>query len=183
MTDVTICRIDPETGAFDGETKQVSDLEGCPIGWVLADPPSDPAEGHWPTWSGGDWVEIEIPPVDLEPLRQAAIEQVGKLRWEATLFFQYDGSRAWADSALGAVIGIVVGAQILPPTGPQNFKLGPGVFRLWTVEQITAYGIAIRAHIQACFDREAELTAAVMAATTAEDIMAIAAEAQGGWPQ
>ena len=181
---VTICRIDLETGLFASETAAIDADGACPKGWVRASPPAQPAEGSCFLWAGdAGWIEVETSPVDLDQIRSRALDVIGQRRWEATLFFQYDGARAWADSALGAVIGIVVGSQILPPDGPQNFKLGPGVFRLWTVAQITAYGIAIRTHIQACFDREAELTTAVLAANTEEAVAMVVADAQAGWPQ
>lgn len=115
--------------------------------------------------------------------RAQALDELASLRWEACQTFAYDNVQAPADSALGAVVGFVVGAQIAAPTGPTTWKLAPGEFRSWTLANVTAYGIAIRAHIQACFDREAELTAGVFAATTVEEIEAIAAQARSGWPQ
>ncbi len=102
-------------------------------------------------------------------------------RWARTQTFSYDGVDAVpADSALVAVVGVVVGAQVVTPVEPITWKLRDGEFRSWSVEQITDYGIAIRAHIQACFDNERALTAAIQAAATHEDLQAI--NLAVGWP-
>lgn len=102
-------------------------------------------------------------------------------RWMRTQVFAYDGvTDAPADSALTAVIGAVVAAQIDPPVEPVTWKLKDGEFRSWSLDQIRAYGIAIRGHIQACFDREAALSAAIGAASSHSALDAI--DLSTGWP-
>lgn len=102
-------------------------------------------------------------------------------RWARTQVFAYDGVEAApADGALTAVIGVVVASQIAAPAQPIAWKLAPGVFRAWSVDQISDYGIAIRAHIQACFDREAELADSISAAATHAALDAL--DLATGWP-
>ncbi|MNS19782.1 hypothetical protein D3C72_515070 [compost metagenome] len=73
--------------------------------------------------------------------------------------------------------GFVVAAQIAPPDGATVWKLGQNAFRLWSFEQVVNYGIAIRTHIQACFDREEALTVQIV---PAEDPASI--DITTGWP-
>jgi len=50
---------------------------------------------------------------------------------------------------------------------------GVGGFIELTAPQILAIADAVRAHVQGCFDREAELVALIEAATTPEELAAI----------
>lgn len=116
----------------------------------------------------------------LDRARADRLAELADVRWRETQAFTYDGVTAPADSALSAVVGFVVAAQMAPPEGPTTWKLAPGEFRSWTLEQIVAYGIAIRAHIQACFDHEQALTTAIQ---SAEDQAALdAIDLSVGWP-
>jgi hypothetical protein len=47
-------------------------------------------------------------------------------------------------------------------------------------QAVTAVAMAVRAHVQACFDREAELKAQIEAAATPEEISAV--DIGAGWP-
>ncbi len=49
-------------------------------------------------------------------------------------------------------IGAVVGAQIDPDT-VINWKMADGTFVTLDAQAITAVAMAVRAHVQACFDR------------------------------
>lgn len=102
-------------------------------------------------------------------------------RWSSTQAMTYDGEAGVpADSAMSAVTGVVVGAQLFPPTEPFTWKLKDGVFRQWAIADVVAYGVAIRTHVQACFDREAELAEAINAASTQATLDAI--NITTGWP-
>lgn len=65
------------------------------------------------------------------------------------------------------------------PTYTVQWKL-PGGFATLTAAQVIAMADAVRAHVQAAFDREATLVADIEAATTHEALAAIAIH--GGWP-
>ncbi|TIW97782.1 DUF4376 domain-containing protein [Mesorhizobium sp.] len=61
-----------------------------------------------------------------------------------------------------------------------NWKVAEGVFVTLTAATIIATGDAVTAHVQACFDREAALTAEILAAETPADLAAI--DLESGWP-
>lgn len=157
-------------------------LNGAPAprdpvsGWLLIDDVQYPPS--WPTADlealGLTWVEPEL----VVPTVADRLQALADFRWQKSLTFTYDGvPNAPADSALSAVTGFVVAAQIVTPTGPTTWKLAAGEFRSWTFEQVVAYGIAIRGHIQSCFDREEALTEMIIAA---EDPASI--DITTGWP-
>ena len=54
-----------------------------------------------------------------------------------------------------------------------NWKTGDGTFVSVPAEQIMAFGTAVRAHVQGCFDHEAELLPLIEAATTEAELDAI----------
>lgn len=179
---ITICQLDLQTGAPTGQTLQIAADDPCPAGWVRAAAPAAPPAGKLQVWSDGAWSLITPAAPDLDAFRSAALDELADQRWRATQTFSYDGVVAPADPALGAVVGFVVGAQISAPAGPATWKLAAGEFRSWTVADVTAYGIAIRTHIQECFDREAQLAAEVDAATTPAAVAAIVEAARTSWP-
>ena len=76
-------------------------------------------------------------------------------------------------------IGAVVGAQI-DPEAVINWKMVDGTFVTLDAPAITAVAMAVRAHVQACFDNEALLKAQVEGAVTAEEIAAV--DLNTGWP-
>ncbi len=76
------------------------------------------------------------------------------------------------------VLGAVVAAQ-LDPNYIVNWKTSAGFVSL-DATQVLAVAQAIRAHIQACFDHEASLMAAVTAAADAAALAVVDIEA--GWP-
>lgn len=112
-----------------------------------------------------------------------ALQALADRRWAACQTFTYDGVRTAADPALTAVTGYVVAAQIQAPEGPTTWKLGQGQFRQWALSDIIAYGIAIRAYVQACFDRERALSDAIEAAETAAELAPITLSIGTGWPE
>lgn len=142
-------------------------------GWLSIDGMQYP-----PNWPKSDLEGLGLVWNEPPPSVSKALKALADRRWWKSQTFAYDGvNKAPADSALSAVTGFVVAAQIMPPEGPTTWKLAAGELRQWTFEQVVAYGIAIRNHIQACFDREAELTAEILAA---EDPSSV--DTSQGWP-
>lgn len=168
-----IARIDAATG-------EVINVE------VWANVPDDTAEhlfriatagvGIGWTWDGEAFV-APIPPV---PALDDALATIANYRWNRTQAMNYDGETAVpADQALSVITSIAVAEQLAPSGGAtRTFKLKPGVFREWTVAQIAAYGMAIGAYVQACFDREKELADQA----TGGDIAGALAALETGWP-
>lgn len=66
-------------------------------------------------------------------------------------------------------------ASVLDPEYSCQWKT-PGGFVQLNSEQIIGVASAVRAHVQACFDREAELLAEIDAGTYSEEMLA------AGWP-
>lgn len=130
----------------------------------------------------GDTVQrvVVCEPLPLATLKGNALAALADARWQACQTFTYDGVIAPADTALMAVTGYVVAAQILPPDGAQTWKLAPGHFRQWEASDVVAYGIAIRTHIQAAFDLEGERAALIDAAEDHEELAAVPITT--GWP-
>lgn len=123
-------------------------------------------------------VEPVLP--SLPTLKDRALAALADARWQACQTFTYDGVVAPADTALMAVTGYVVAANIAPPDGAQTWKLAPGHFRQWEATDVVAYGIAIRTHIQAAFDLEGERAALIDAAEDHEELAAVPITT--GWP-
>lgn len=61
-----------------------------------------------------------------------------------------------------------------------NWKVATGVFATLDAASIVAIADAVTAHVQSCFDREADLTAEIVAAADAAALSAISIEV--GWP-
>ena len=144
-------------------------------GWLELDGVQYPPD--WPRDElealGLVWVEPEVPPATTtQKLRDLA-----DYRWQKTQRFTYDGVETQADPAIAVVTARVVAAQFLPPESTTKFKLADGEFRVWSAENLIAFGMAINAHVQACFDREDQLTALILAA---EDPSSV--DISTGWP-
>jgi hypothetical protein len=78
------------------------------------------------------------------------------------------------------LIGAVVGAQ-MDPEVTMKWKMKDGAFVTLDATTIVGVAMAVRAHIQACFDREAELKAEIEAASNPDAMAAI--DIAEGWPE
>lgn len=76
-------------------------------------------------------------------------------------------------------IGAVVGAQI-DPSAMLKWKMIDGSFVVLDAQQITNLAMAVRAHVQACFDHEADLREAILACATLEALRQV--DLAQGWP-
>lgn len=122
-----------------------------------------------------------IDPADFRLKRLAALAD---RRWRATQTMTFDGvTDVPADPAM-AVVNATLSMrerQGVPAGATQIWKLrSPDVFRTWAHADIEAYGFAIGAHIQACFDREAELAALMPPGATVAALAAV--DISSGWP-
>ena len=80
--------------------------------------------------------------------------------------------------------GLITGAALaatLDPAYTVTWKCAGGVFRTFDAAALLGLAQAVRSHVQACFDREAALHAAIDAATTVEDVAAV--DITAGWPE
>ena len=135
-------------------------------------------EAEWAAWRAA-----QAP--TLSQLKEAKIAALRALRRSKTLFMTYTfGGVTYtdvpADYALSAVTGTILAAQLSAPDEPFWWELKPGVNIQWYVADAEAYGIAIRAHIQACFDNCVDLGTAINAAADQAALDAI--DITTGWP-
>ena len=128
----------------------------------------------------GSWVVRAALPT-LEERRAQRLADLAALRWQKeTGGTTFNGMPVATDAVSQTkYIGAVVGAQI-DPDAVINWKMADGAFVPLDAQAITAVAMAVRAHVQACFDNEAELKAELEAATTAEEIAAV--DLNTGWP-
>ena len=126
------------------------------------------------------WSQPPPPPTPLADLKAAKLAALGAQRWQATQTVTYDGVVTQADGAMAAVTAAVVLRQTTGATDPITWKLADGELRSWGTPELVAFGAAVGAHIQACFDREAALTVQVQAALDAAALDAI--DITAGWP-
>jgi hypothetical protein len=131
------------------------------------------------------WEVIQIPDTEraavTEAAREARLAALAQKRWEKeTGGIVFNGSPVATDEVSQTkIIGAVVGSQ-LDPGVSMKWKMKNGQFVTLNAAQITDVAMAVRAHVQACFDREAELRMAIVAAGDAGTINAVDIDA--GWP-
>lgn len=145
-------------------------------GWITLNGVQYPSD--WPRDElealGLVWIEPETPPATT----QDRLRTLADLRWQKTQRFTYDGVLTQADPAIAVVTAKVVASQFLPPESITTFKLADGEFRSWTNADLIAFGMAINSHVQACFEREEVLTAAIVNASNPS-----AVDISTGWPE
>lgn len=120
-------------------------------------------------------VRTEVPTP--APTAADRLRELADCRWQKTQRFTFDNVETQADPAIAVVTARVVAAQFLPPNSTTKFKLADGEFRVWTTENLIAFGMAINSHVQACFDREEQLTEMIIAASDPSSVNIMT-----GWP-
>lgn len=124
---------------------------------------------------GMAWVEPVAPVLTAEDCLNALAD----LRWQKSQHFVFDGVMTQADAAIAVVNATLTNRDRrgVPAETLQTWKLSQADFRQWDEAQIEAFGFAIADHIQACFDREADLSALIVAAVDPAEI-----DITTGWP-
>jgi hypothetical protein len=128
----------------------------------------------------GNWVIRTALPT-FEQLKATKFNALASKRWQVeTGGVTFNGLSLATDvTSQTKYIGAVVGAQI-DPTAVLNWKMADGTFVELDATEITEIAMAVRAHIQACFDKEAELRELIELAEDQEDLDAI--DITVGWP-
>lgn len=128
----------------------------------------------------GSWVVRAALPT-LDEIRARKLAEIASLRWEKeTGGTMFNGMPVATDAVSQTkYIGAVVGAQI-DPNAVINWKMADGTFVSLDAQAITAIAMAVRAHVQTCFNNEAELKAQIEAVTTEDGIAAV--DLNTGWP-
>ncbi|MBG0810595.1 DUF4376 domain-containing protein [Methylosinus sp. H3A] len=123
-------------------------------------------------------------PLATPTLAEAKIKKLAALaerRWRAeTVGTMASGMNLPTDEKTQAKLTAAVVASVLDNDYAVNWKLADGNFVLLDHATLVAVAQGVRAHVQSCFDREAQLVTAIGAAS---DVAALAAiEIETGWP-
>ena len=120
--------------------------------------------------------------VALEQLRADRLAALAATRWTQSQTVIWNGRTAPADDVTtGRIVAALMRAQLAGGAGfPIRWKLGETDFVDLSVADLTAYGMAIGAHLQACFDREAMLAGSIAAAADVASLVTI--DIATGWP-
>ena len=115
-------------------------------------------------------------------VRAARRAELAAVRWTRQQTMKWRGRVvASDDTTLGRILAAVFQSQL---TGDQSarvrWKFGDNDFDTLALADLTAYGMAIGAHLQGCYDREAELISALAAAPSYAAISAV--DLTSGWP-
>lgn len=120
-----------------------------------------------------DWGQVITPEMQFAQAVEAKRAEIAAARYEAECagITIQDVEVATDRDSQGLILGAAVQAQTTPGYTVQ-WKTKQGFVTL-TAEQIIAIATAVRAHVQACFDREAYYLEQIESATTPETLQAI----------
>ncbi|TIM41743.1 MAG: DUF4376 domain-containing protein [Mesorhizobium sp.] len=123
---------------------------------------------------------FSVPADSLATLRTKALARLAARRWQAeTGGIVVDGVSISTDRESTAMLTAAFVVASGDPEYSIRWKVQNGVFVTVTAPQIIALASAVRAHVQACFNREDELTVAILAAN-ANALGAL--DIESGWP-
>lgn len=124
-----------------------------------------------------DWNQVVTAEDKARQQKDAVLDAIAGRRWQAECSgIAVDGMAFKTDRESQALITGAALSAMLDSNYSVQWKTPEG-FVLITGQQVIAVATAIRAHVQACFDREAELVAAVEAGTYSTEML------DSGWPE
>lgn len=152
----------------------VRDSDGMIIGPEMA--------AEWAEYQA--WLALGNTPAPantLAKLKEGALQALADRRWRAeTGGISVNGSLVATDERSQAKFVGACLAATLDANYSVQWKIADGGFVTLNRDQIIAIAQAARAHVQACFDREAALVGEIEAAPDEQALAAIDIEA--GWP-
>jgi hypothetical protein len=167
----------------DGKSA-IRSSDGASVPWDMAsNRPLDIGGLAGRIWEqDGSPAPITPPAPTLAEIKATALAALAERRWRAeTGGTLVNGATIATDeNAQAKIIGAVV-AALRDANYSAQWKMPDGSFATLNHDQIIAIGEAVRAYVQACFDREAALAAQINAAADAAAVAAI--EVNAGWPQ
>lgn len=129
----------------------------------------------------GGYAELPEPGDDPDFARAARLVELAAKRYAASQLCPWRGLSMPTDTQAGTnVLGAIVGLELASSQGPIVWKLGDGSFAPLSFADLVDLGQTMRGHIQACYVREAALSAEIAAAQTVEEIAAV--DIDQGWP-
>ena len=120
-------------------------------------------------WNGEDFVAPTF-----EDLKVRKYREIAQARYNAEIAgVTINGVLIKTDRETQAVLTAACLQAYIDSGYSLNWKTGDGTFVSLPAEKIMAFGTAVRAHVQSCFDHEAELLPLIAAATTEAELEAI----------
>ena len=155
-------------GYWTGEIAEINEDQGAPVGWVLS-PPPELGSGEYALWSGRWSVTTVAPTLDW-PALIAARRFQAETGGVTVQGIQVNTERDSQALLIGAAF-----AASLDPAYRVKWKAATGFVDL-TAQQIIGVASAVRAFVQASFDREAVLLGAVADGSITAEML------EEGWP-
>lgn len=124
-----------------------------------------------------DWNKVVTAEDKVVGLRTALLQRVAAVRYDNEVkgIIVQDILVDTGRDSQGLIAGACL-AAVLDPEYSVNWKCSGGIFLQLTAQQIIGVATAVRAHVQACFDREHVLVLAIEDGTFTEDMLT------EGWP-
>jgi hypothetical protein len=121
-----------------------------------------------------DWTKVITAEDKFAKAKEAKKAEIAQARYNAEIAgVTFNGVLIKTDRETQAVLTSACLQAYIDSGYSLNWKTGDGTFVSLAAEQIMAFGTAVRAHVQGCFDHEAELLPLIEAATTEAELEAI----------
>lgn len=149
-------------------------------GAIIPDDPANRDSADFQAWRAAGNEPAAATP-SLAEAKAAKLAALADRRWRAeTAGVTVNGMSLPSDQATQSKLTAAVVASVLDNNYAVNWKLADGSFTLLDHAALIAVAQGVRAHVQVCFDREAQLAALIRGAADAAALAAIDIEA--GWP-
>jgi hypothetical protein len=117
-----------------------------------------------------DYSKLITPADKFNKAKESKFQEIAQSRYTAEISgITVDNIKIKTDRESQALITGAALQALQDPTYTCNWKTENGFVTL-TAEQIQAVAVAVRQHVQSCFDHEAELVPLIEAATTIEEL-------------
>ena len=121
-----------------------------------------------------DWTKVITVEDKFAKAKEAKKAEIAQARYNAEIAgVTINGVLIKTDRETQAVLTAACLQAYIDSGYSLNWKTRDGTFVSLPAEQIMAFGTAVRAHVQWCFDHEAELLPLIEAATTEAELDAV----------
>ena len=143
------------------EKHKISEIGIAPKSdWTQKEPADEKAE-----WNGEEWI------IPFNELKERKYKEIAAARYNAEIAgITINGVLIKTDRETQAVLTAACLQAYIDSGYSLNWKTGDGTFVSLPAEKIMAFGTAVRAHVQGCFDREAELLPLIASARTQAEL-------------
>lgn len=118
-----------------------------------------------------------------EILRPEMLKTAADLRWDKQQITTFNGAPLPCDQTTINLVDATRNSMVDAPESDQTclWKAGPTTWITLDAPSLLQMGLAIRNHVQACFNREKALQDLILAATTVDELILI--DIRIGWPE